>query len=118
MALASIAILCLSAWVCLIAGSIAILGRALGLGGAFLAMAAILSGLAFFSVLIQRLSVLSSPEQAGIERSDARLIAAMTKVGLSGLRNKKALKLMLIATSVIAAGLALLLSDQDAQKKD
>lgn len=117
-ALAFIAILCLSAWVCLIAGSITVLGPVLGLGGAFLVMAAILSGLALLSVLIQRLSVSSPPEPAGIDQSDARLIAAMAKASLSSLRNKKTLKLTLIATSAIAAGLAILLSGQDAQKKD
>ena len=115
-ALALVAVLFLSVWICLIAGGVAMMRPALGLGGAFFVMAAILAATAVFVVWIGRLST-SSSRRAGIEAREARLAAAAASAVLSGLSNRKTLKFALIATSAIAAGVALLLSGQDAPDK-
>lgn len=115
--LALVSILCLSSWICLIAGCIAIMSPALGWGGAFLVMAAVLAAAALLVVVISRLSA-KSPKKPEIEAGEARLIAAAANAALSSLQNKKTLRLALIATSAIAAALALVLSGGDAQDKD
>lgn len=113
-----LAVVCLTAWICLIAGCIALIGPALGLGGAFLVIAAVLAATAVLLVIIGRLSASSSPERAKIEAGDARFIKVAASAVMSGLNNKKTLQLALIATSAIAAGVALLLSGKDAQDED
>jgi len=115
--LALISILCLSVWICLIAGCIALMGPALGLGGAFLVMAAVLAATALLVVVISRLSA-TSPKKPEIEAGEARLIAAAANAVLSGLQKKKTLRLALVATSAITAALALVLSGGDAQGED
>lgn len=116
--LALIVILCLSTWICLIAGCITLMGPALGFGEAFLVMAAFLAATAFVAVLISRLSAKSFPERLRIETREARLIAAAGSAVLSVLNNKRRLRLALIATSAIAAGLVLLLSGGDVKDDD
>lgn len=116
---AGVGILCLTAWVCLVAAGIVLMRPALGTGVALLVMAGVLVTAAVFVVVIGRLLAPSlESRHARDQAQDATLAAVVTRAIVSGLNDKKKLGLTLAAASVMSAAVAFLLFGQDADGKD